>query len=100
MNRLERFLNNVEPYDCNREEFRGVQVLLKDISYSSERKEAAIEQKNAIIAEKSKEITQSKNEYIQIRRTITIERIVLLGFIIIAFIWMSTFLVGIYFSVN
>ena len=62
MNRLERFLNNVEPYDCNREEFRGVQVLLKDISYSSERKEAAIEQKNAIIAEKSKEITQLKSE--------------------------------------
>ena len=94
MNRLERFLNNVEPYDCNREEFRGVQVLLKDISYSSERKEAAIEEKNKTIAEKSMEITQ-------IRRIITIERIVLLVFIIIAFISMLIItLVGIYFSVN
>ena len=93
MNRLERFLNNVEPYDCNREEFRGVQVLLKDVSYSSERKEAAIEEKNKTIAEKSMEI-------IQIRRRITIERIVLV-FIIIAFISMLIIiLVGIYFSVN
>ena len=93
MNRLERFLNNVEPYDCNREEFRGVQVLLKDVSYSSERKEAAIEEKNKTIAEKSMEITQ-------IRRRITIERIVLV-FIIIAFISMLIIiLVGIYFSVN
>ena len=93
MNRLERFLNNVEPYDCNREEFRGVQVLLKDISYSSERKEAAIEEKNKTIAEKSMEITQ-------IRRRITEERIILVFILIAINSMLIITLVGIYFSVN
>ena len=93
MNRLERFLNNVEPYDCNREEFRGVQVLLKDVSYSSERKEAAIEEKNKTIEEKSMEITQ-------IRRRITEERIILVFILIAINSMLIITLVGIYFSVN